>query len=584
MSTPFNPQTGGVPQHRRVPRRLTVAVAVASLSCVAWLAPTVDAQFEPSPTSTSSTTTTTASDGDDNEESNGVGGRVEPGRIAWVTPTRDLMIAKADGTEERKIGADVARNRVGLSPLAWSPTGDRIAYVRPSGQLVVASTNGAGETVVATDAVVPSDSDETTVSFDVSGSTVAYLGGSQDRWNAVVVNLESGLSEALNDPDARQILGMRYSSSDPFLYLLSRDAETGAPFTVSLIEPVAGRIFPTPWAYEDPTFSPDGEYLVAVAPSQKADQLVRIDTTRGRPEVIADRDQICQPAVSPDAREVIFAAGELCDEVWVVDIDGTDLRQVVRSVGSSQSFAEGAFTWSLDGSVVSHPACRVLDVGMACGGAYWDIDPQGSPEGRSAIVARQEAGSVSRETAPLIRAAKVEVQFRGSVNYSGKLLVSPESVGKLLSDPSGSVVEAKVVDELDEGRFLSLKLQHTDRSRFLNGLLRISDAGGGTTTQSDVSGGSTTTLVPLGSIPPDQVSSTVAQAPGGGEADESDSGGDGGEVADDSEVEREPIDETVYVFVSAIAISFRYAELQGIWMQTDRFPWRTGTMTLKVTR
>jgi len=446
-----------------------------------------------------------------------------PGRVAYVTPAGELIVAEGDGSSPRTVGRDAASNSAGLSPMAWSPATSQLAYVRTDGALVLANANGEGDPqIIATDAIVPPEADENLLSFDITGISVAYIakgpGDIAQAKLAVFDGADKGKFVSLSDPANRVPLEIQFSPLDPYLYLRSADVETRKEFTIAVVEPFSGTPFATNFSVDDPSFAPDGAFLFGVLASKGKDQLAKVDAANGRLAVLVEQDRICKPKASPDGRQIAYAAGANCQEIWVVNNDGSDPRRVADTVGGSASFAGGTFSWSLDSRTLTHAACRSLEQGVSCGGNYWDIAVDGST-----ITARAAAGSVLREQRPQLKAIKVKIEMSGPVAYDGRMLVSSkESTYGLLQKPRDVAVDVKAGDQRDDKRIFSVKLQLAKDSRFVTGTIRIQDPDG--------------------------------------------------------------TDQTVTIFGSVLLQSYRFATVRAIWLKTTSMPMQSGRLDLIVYR
>ncbi len=217
--------------------------------------------------------------------STAVAGSTNAGQVAYVTPTGDVVVAEADGSGAVTIGSGAATNRRGLAPLAWrQPGADAITYVRTDGALVTAPTNGGEPLVFATDAVVPPESDESILSWDVSGSFLIYLAEPEPgKIESRVVDLTTADDthppqiRTIGNPDRRVVIAQAFSPLDPIIYQRTADPDTGREFTVAIVEPFKGTIFGSKFSLDDVTFSPDGRYVYAVSKGNgNVQQLVRI--------------------------------------------------------------------------------------------------------------------------------------------------------------------------------------------------------------------------------------------------------------------------------------------------------------------
>ncbi|HKY15678.1 MAG TPA: hypothetical protein VJM33_12200 [Microthrixaceae bacterium] len=446
-----------------------------------------------------------------------------PGRVAYVSPSGEVIVAESDGSSPKVVGTGAVKNRAGLAPLAWSPDGTRVAYVRNDRSLVLASADGSkADNVVANNAVVPPEASDNILSFLVTGTAISYIAEVEGGRTQAAVKWYDGPEKdrysPLSEPLLRAPIAIQFSPLDPYLYLRSADVETGKEFTIAVVEPIAGEPVSTGFTVDDPVFAPDGAYLYGVTRGRGLDQLVRVDTTNAKFLSLRDQDRICKPMPSPDGKRLVYAAGPNCSEVWVIDSNGAAPKQVTSNVGGSASFADGDFSWSLDAETISHASCKGLEQGASCGGAYWDIKVDGS-----GVKARAQASSVRREYRPLIKAVKVGVELTGPLEYKGQLLISAESVGQLLSRPRDVIIDARGTDQQEGGRVFAAKLMIGSNNRFTTGTMRITDP-------------------------------TV------------------------------DFDEQVMLIGSVIIQSYRYATLRGIWLKTGSMPFQSGRIDVTLYR
>ena len=450
----------------------------------------------------------------------------EPGRIAFVRPDGEVVVADSDGGNPRTIGTGAVANRFGLAPLAWrQPSSDAVTYVRNDRALVVAPVDGSPSTVLATDAVVPADADESILSWDLTGTLLIYLAEPRPgRVEARVVDFSKATAttppenRVIGDPDRRRPLAQSFSPVDPLIYQRTADPDTGREFTVSIVAPVGGAQFGTPYTLDDATFSPDGRYIFAVAKGTGAtQQLVRLSVLKpGRSDLAFDGPSVCRPRVSPNATKIVFASGKDCGEVWTINADGTGPRRILSAPSPTATFAEGEFSWSADGRVISHAACTRSSGSVRCGGAYLDIAVDGGT-----ATPRAEAGSVLRETRALLRPVKLEVRISGAIDLVTRLRVGSKSVSRLLSKTADDVIDLKAVDESDNSRSVEMKLFLAATGTWLSGTIRVIDG---------------------------------------------------------------PVDETFPFFGNALPSSYGYAKLRGLWLRSEGIPLEAGQIVIVLER
>lgn len=456
---------------RRVPRFRRALVAASSVAVVAALtASSAVAQQPPDPAPPETATTPTAPRPS-----------TDLGRVAYVTPGGDVVVADSDGANPVTIGSGAATNAAGLAPLAWrQPAADAITYVRTDGALVVAPVDGSPATTLASDAVVPPDADENILSWDVSGSLLIYLARTpSDGVESRVVDLtQAGDGEPpevrpIGESARRVVQAQSFSPLDPIIVQRTSDPETGRLFTLAVVEPFNGALIGSTFSLDDIAFSPDGRYAFGVAKGTgDVQQLVRISLRNPRRrEPVTDRGRICRPSISPDARMIVFAAGRRCQDVWTLRSNGTRPRRIAR-MRDGVTFEHGDFTWSRDSRTISHADCRRRGSRVVCEGGYWDLSVDGDDP-----VQRAAAGSVLREELPLLRPVKVSVDITGPIHYSGQMQMGAESFADPLAPSANQVVRVKGVDENDNARSYELKLIHPENEVWVAGTLRIVDGG-----------------------------------------------------------------------------------------------------------
>ncbi len=445
--------------------------------------------------------------------------------VAYVNAAGQVVVSLSDGSQPIVVGENAARNAQGLAPLSWRQPGlDAVTYVRTDGALVVAPIDGNAPLILATDAVVPPDSEDQILSWEFTGSLLAYL--SQEPGGEVAAKIiDFTEADDVNPPDfrtigsptRRRILAQQFSPLDPFLYQRTVDRETGDEYTMAIVEPVEGTIYGTPLSLDDPTFSPDGRFVFAVAKGiGDVDQLIRLSIVDPVPRLVTDRQGLCQPSVSPDSKLVVFAVGERCEQVWVIGINGADPKRIDPGFAEGTTFAPGNFTWSLDSTTVSHTACTGDRLNASCTDQYWDI----AVSGGSAIL-RSAGGSVAREQRPLLRPIKIKLDLTGPVKYSGKMRIGSQSAGKIIAGAASDYVETQAVDEADSDRSFTLELYHPSGQNWISGSLRIAD---------------------------------------------------------------HEFDESFVVFGRILPQSYGFMKLRGIWIQSGKFPMKSGQFLLTLER
>ncbi len=456
----------------RQPRLRRVVATVATLGMVAVLT-TVAADIPEGPATLGAQTgggtttrpgTTVAPRATDNLRS---------GRVAYVTAAGEVVVAKSDGSEPLVIGTGAVANGIGLAPIAWDPFGSSLAYVRNDGALVMAPVDGGEARVVATDAAVPSASTDQLLSFDVLGQTLSYIRQTAPgRYRAQVVGVGAlaGSTAPVGDVD-RIPLSLQWSPLDAYLLYVSSDATTGGDTYLGFALP-GGAIVRSSVQLIDPTYSPDGSTLYGILRAYGADQLVQLDIDNFSVKVLLERKHICHPSVSPKGDRIVFGSGPdaSCSEVWLSAADGSNPKRIYERVGSNVVFSVGVFSWSLDGSVISHPSCRMLSEGPRCGvDGYWDLDPGG---GR----ATQRVGAnVRREIRPQLKSVKVRFDITGPFTYQRTMVISSDAAGKVLNQERSTSIDLTAKDDRNTSRSFSLSTVGVPGQRYTAGTLHIVD-------------------------------------------------------------------------------------------------------------
>ena len=460
-----------LPDPRRARGRAVAAVATVGV-LVALVTAASPAQSSVQAAAQASTTTAVPSATADRE----------PGKIAYATPSGDVVVADSDGSNAVTVGTGAVANDRGLAPLAWrQPAADAITYVRNDHALVVAPTDGSPEQILARDAVVPPSADENIISWDFTGSFLVYLAEPEPgRIESRVIDLTTADDDTapeirtVGNPDRRTVLAQAFSPLDPIIYQKTADSDTGRQFTVAIVEPFKGTIFGSNFSLDDVTFSPDGRFAFAVAGGKgKVEQLVRLSMRNPTGvDLVSDHDRVCNPAVSPDSKLIVFAAGARCQEIWTIKSNGTDPKRIAKEVGGTATFDVGAFTWSQDGATISHAACKAVGDESTCGGGYWDI----SADGRQ-VRPRAVAGSVLREFRPLLRPIKVQIDITGPIEYSGRIQIGAQSTEVPFASTPDEKIQVKGVDENDSARSFEVKAIHPVNSVWVAGTVRVVDGG-----------------------------------------------------------------------------------------------------------
>jgi Tol biopolymer transport system component len=183
-----------------------------------------------------------------------------------------VFVVRRDGSRKRHVG-----RRSDPTKPAWSPDGRRIAFVTP-GELWIARADGGGQRLVARGAW-----SDTRAVWSSDGRLLAYAGGRGRASGVFVVPSAGGRPR-----------------------LLSRHDESAA-------------------------WSPDGRRLALVRPGTPREAGIFLADPDGRARKRLTRGLDTEPAWSPNGRTIAFRRGLLVGDVYVVNADGSKLRNLTRT-------------------------------------------------------------------------------------------------------------------------------------------------------------------------------------------------------------------------------------------------------------
>lgn len=443
-----------------------------------------------SPIDASSTTTTTALDA------------VPPeGPVAYVTEDGAVMVGT--GAEApTQVADNAALGVAGLGAVALAPTGDVVAYARSDGALVIVPSDGGEGTVVATDVALGAIGAGPSVVWDATGADVAYLAVGTDAMvqprpeqppplsdpdqvfriplpegvlgNVVRVVERTGTAKAtIGDPSTRSMVGITASITDDLMILESVAPDTGAPYTLMLATFGQPEESPTVLSADDPAFSPDGSFIVAVGPDKSGQELVRVTTDDLDRAVLVSADTICNPSISPDATRIVYGTGENCSELMVVSSSGgapVDITPPARP--GTANYGYGSLGWTVDGRYVTIPDCRSTSDEVRCGGqvTFLEVDLRREVLG-------PYASTVEPVRRPLLQDLEIGIVMAGPIEYEGSFPIDGDLASGLteLSETT-SVITA---DLIDGERQLSLELQVQDGAKYAAGQMTLVDPAAG---------------------------------------------------------------------------------------------------------
>lgn len=427
------------------------------------------------------------------------------GPIAYVRVDGRLMLGEG-AAEPVELAADVAIGPGGLGAAAMAPTGDVVAYVRSDGALVSVPVPiggvGGPPTVLAVDASLDAVGSGRSLAWDPTGTTIAYLADGTLEMveprseeppelssatgvfrtplpegalgDVVKVIDRSGVVKVrLGDPSLRSMVGIASSFSDDLLLLESVAPDTGKPYTLALATTGTAELTPTLLSADDPTFAPDGSFVMAVGPDKRGQELLRLATDTLAKATITSSESICNPSVSPDSTRIVYAAGENCDRVEVVSsLGGTPIDITPPSGPGDTSFGISPLGWTQDGHHVVIAGCRRTDGPFDCSGTVVFLDPD-----RMEMTEGPVASTVAPLTRPLLQSVRLDLVMAGPLEYSVSYSISTELEGELTQLGDGN---SQITAQLVEGdRSLGIDLRVREGAKFATGTLTIVDPAAG---------------------------------------------------------------------------------------------------------
>jgi Tol biopolymer transport system component len=183
-----------------------------------------------------------------------------------------IFVVRRDGSRRRQ----VARRFDPTTP-AWSPDGGRIAFVTP-GELWIVGAGGKSRRLLARGA-----SSDTRAVWSPDGRTLSYAGASGGASGVFVVNAAGGRPKLLSRRD------------------------------------------------EEARWSPDGRRIALVRSGTPREAGIFVATPNGGARRRLTRGLDTEPTWSPDGRRIAFTRGLLVGDIFVVNIDGSSLRNLTRT-------------------------------------------------------------------------------------------------------------------------------------------------------------------------------------------------------------------------------------------------------------
>lgn len=446
------------------------------------------------PSSTSVVPTTIDAAGNDGEDADAPEAFPED-RVAFVTAEGSVM--SGIGAEAPiEVASKAALNDAGQASLSLSPTGDLIVYVRRDGALVSVPVEGGDPKVLATDVWMPSVGSTSMITWDAVSEKIAYLAvGTADmveprpdepetlpdgvhsrplpegELGAVIkiIDRAGKVRNRIGDPSTRSITGITYSSTDDLMLVESSIPGEGRPYSLATTSSDAMEIVGTPLSADAPSFSPDGNFIVAVGPRPGGmNEMLRISAVQLSISVLTSDDRICFPSVSPDSTRIVYGAGADCSRLMLISSLGGQPVDVTPNDRPGQTFETQPVQWTQDGHFLAFPDCRTDDDGTTCSGKVVFVDPD-----RAVMINGPVATTVTTVIRPLMTDLNVHVAMSGPISYEGAFVVDSASEAEL---EDVSKTESLVDVTLSNGdRTLAIKAEFESGRKFASGTMRIVD-------------------------------------------------------------------------------------------------------------
>jgi Tol biopolymer transport system component len=299
----------------------------------------------------------------------------------------EIYVIRPDGTGERRLTTHAAHD----DHAAWSPDGTKIAFVSSrdgNPELYVMNANGSGQR-----RVTASPGREYYPTWSPDGTRIAFQSDRTGRANIWAVDLDGSnlarlstgeLSSQRPSWSSRDVIAFSSNSQGPFkLFLMTGDGEDVRRLDSS----------PSQAPEVEPAWSPDGSRLAfgTLRDPPVGNTEIYVAEPDGTYRRITDywgRD--VSPSWSPDGTRIAFTRGPSAfrAEVWIVNADGTGLRQLTTT----------AVRWQVVRTVRA-PARPVAGRRFTLRALV--AEPTGDPIERGTVVCRATYGT--RTLRPVVR-------------------------------------------------------------------------------------------------------------------------------------------------------------------------------------
>ncbi|HEV8251653.1 MAG TPA: hypothetical protein VGQ15_16905 [Gaiellaceae bacterium] len=235
----------------------------------------------------------------------------EAGEFEDVLKAIDVWIVGGDGRGRRNVTHD------GSAALpAWSPAGNALAFARGDGVFVI-KPNGSARRHVGR------RSDPTEPAWSPDGSHVAFTTPGE-----VWVASPRGTGQRRLAQGASSDTRAVWSPDGHSISYAGRNGKSVGVFVVKL---TGGRPLLLSRLDEQAIWSPDGRRLALVRSGTPRQAGIFLAGPDGRAERRLTRGLDTEPAWSPDGRRIAFRRGLLVGDIYLVNIDGSHLRNLTRT-------------------------------------------------------------------------------------------------------------------------------------------------------------------------------------------------------------------------------------------------------------
>lgn len=256
------------------------------------------------------------------------------------TGSSEVVVMSVDNTNRQVLAS-------GSSPV-WSPDGGRIAFLHGPNQILsVVEIDGSKEDQLAH----AGSSNMWKPAWSPDGTQIAYtrsfVDGRNEIWSAQFQgDTVKQFSLLVDDgwgpmwsPDATRLTFTRAEGRQHNIFLTDVRSHRVRRLTLEELEEDVR--WSVPYVNEGGVWSPDGEYVAYTSDRLGENEIVVTGNCRGGPDSIVGLGHDGWGATwSPDGTRVAFLRGDPDDtptrvEILVMNADGTGLRQITRSDGTS---------------------------------------------------------------------------------------------------------------------------------------------------------------------------------------------------------------------------------------------------------